>query len=70
LSCSLSGNHIVIGYTDDKLKVYDMRSRGEEFDFNLEGGHTNIPKAVKLTSDGMICYSVGSDQSMRVWDIG
>jgi WD repeat-containing protein 48 len=27
-------------------------------------------KAVKLSSDGMLCISAGSDNTIRLWDIG
>jgi WD40 repeat protein len=35
----------------------------------LEGGHSDIVRKVKIIDDGMICYSVGSDNTLRVWDI-
>lgn len=69
VSCSLGGNLVTIGFTDDKLKLYDMRAKGENFDLVLEGGHTDIVRKVKISDDGMICYSVGSDNTLRVWDI-
>ena len=69
ISCSLGGNLVTIGFTDDRLRLYDMRTKGDDFYSELECGHTNIPRQVKLSSDGMVCYSVGSDNTMRVWDI-
>ena len=27
-------------------------------------------KAVKLNHDGMLCISVGSDHTIRLWDVG
>ena len=36
----------------------------------LEGGHSDMIKAVKLSPDGMVCLSAGSDGFLRVWDIG
>ena len=59
----------MIGFTDDKLKLYDMRSKRDEFDLVLEGGHTNIVRSARISSDGMLCYSVGADCTLRVWDI-
>ena len=40
---------MVVGYTDDSLKLYDMRmnSRNESA-IELEGGHSDMIKAVKL----------------------
>jgi len=69
ISCSLGGKLVTIGFTDDKLKLYDMRAKEENIDFVLEGGHSDIVRKVKISDDGMICYSVGSDNTLRVWDI-
>ena len=60
---------MVVGFTDDSLKLLDMRMKTQDFTINLEGGHTNTVRQVKISDDGMICYSIGADNSLRVWDI-
>ena len=46
-----------------------MRMKSDDFDIVLEGGHTNIVKQVRISNDGMVCYSIGADKTLRVWDI-
>mmetsp|Transcript_7963 Transcript_7963/g.7459 ORF Transcript_7963/g.7459 Transcript_7963/m.7459 type:complete len:200 (+) Transcript_7963:683-1282(+) len=46
-----------------------MRSRGDDFDFELEGGHSNIVRQVKVSDDGALCYSAGADNSLCIWDL-
>ena len=59
----------MVGFTDDRLKLYDIRSKSDNIDFILEDGHTDIVWSLRITNDGMICYSVGCDSTLRVWDI-
>jgi len=69
ISCSQGGMLVVIGFTDDKLKLFDMRMKGDDFHIDLDGGHSNTVKGVKISPDGMTCYSIGADNTLRVWDI-
>ena len=40
---------MVVGYTDDSLKLYDMRMNSRDDNvIELEGGHSDMIKAVKL----------------------
>jgi WD40 repeat protein len=58
-----------MGFTDDKIKLFDMRMKGDDFSFELEGSHSNTVRSVKISDDGMTCYSIGADNTLRVWDM-
>ena len=49
-----------------------MRMKGEDADkmMDLDGGHSDMIRSVKLSSDGMLCLSASSDGVVRLWDIG
>lgn len=46
LSSSIGGNILAVGFTDDNLKLLDMRMKKGNDDniFELEGGHTDMIK--------------------------
>jgi len=47
-----------------------MRIKGDkQSEFELAGQHTDIIKCVKLSPDGMVCLSAGSDCTFKVWDL-
>ena len=69
LSCSQGGNIIVIGFTDDSIRFVDLRIKNTIIQ-ELEGGHSDMIKAIKLSDDGMMCLSASSDATLRLWDIG
>lgn len=64
----------VVGFTDESLKLFDLRARPEnnydDFSIDLEGGHSDIVKAVKLNPEGLLCISASMDGTLRLWDIG
>ncbi|CDW87994.1 UNKNOWN [Stylonychia lemnae] len=64
------GNIIAIGYTDEVIKIIDMRIRGDQsHQFELRGEHQDSIRQVKLSPDGMVCLSAGSDATFKVWDM-
>lgn len=69
ISCSHGGNLVVIGFTDDKLRFLDVRIKGDDFIFELEGSHSNTIRSVRMSGDGVMCSSVSSDNTLRLWDI-
>jgi len=70
VSCSLGGNIVAIGYTDEKIRVMDMRvSENKRQVIELCGSHSDIIKCVKLSPDGLVCLSAGSDCTFRVWEL-
>jgi WD40 repeat protein len=72
LSVSSGGNIVAVGFTEDAIKVYDMRQgssrQTDDWYFELEG-HNDMVKAIKLSSDGMVCLSTSTDGTLRVWDL-
>lgn len=71
VSCSQGGFIIAVGYTDERIRILDMRIKGDkQCEFELAGQHSDIVKSVKLSPDGMVCLSAGTDCTFKVWDIG
>ena len=69
LACSQSGNICFAAYTDDSLHMIDMRAQDVESAFK-SGGHTGMIKSIWVSDDETICYTGGSDGTVRLWDIG
>lgn len=44
IGCCEDGHTLIVGFTDDHMKLYDMRTKSDDFSFVLEGGHSNTPK--------------------------
>jgi WD repeat-containing protein 48 len=58
-----------MGFTDDSIRFIDLRIKNSVVQ-ELEGGHSDMVKAIKLSDDGMVCLSASSDATLRLWDIG
>lgn len=70
ISCSQGGYIIAIGYTDERVRLIDMRVKGNRpCEFEMQSQHSDIIKCLSLSPDGMVCLSAGSDCSLKVWDV-
>ena len=49
--------------------MIDMRAQDVESVFK-SGGHTGMIKSIWVSDDETICYTGGSDGTVRLWDIG
>lgn len=71
IGASESGNMVVIGYSDDSMLLYDVRS-GYKDSVRLEVGcHDDTVKTVAFSQhDGdFLCLTGGSDSKMKLWDL-
>jgi WD40 repeat protein len=70
ISCSQGGYIVAIGYTDEKVRIIDMRARGDKpAEFEMHSQHSDIIKCLSLSPDGMVCLSAGSDCTLKVWEV-
>ena len=70
ISCSQGGYIIAIGYTDEKVRIIDMRVKGNKpGEFEMQSQHSDIIKCLSLSPDGMVCLSAGSDCTLKVWEV-
>ena len=37
--------------------------------FELAGEHIDMVKSIKLSPDGMVCFSASSDGTLKMWDL-
>lgn len=68
LACSSSGNLCFVAFTDDSLRVIDMRTQDGELLF--KNGHDGMIKSIWVSPDESLLYTGGSDGTVRIWDIG
>ena len=69
LCSSSSGNLAFIAYTDDSLRMIDVRSPDSEIILKT-GGHTGMVKTIYVSQDESLLFTGGSDGTVRLWDIG
>ena len=48
------------------MRIYP-KTHTSMFDFD---DHSDMIKSCKISADGMVCVSISSDGTLRVWDIG
>ncbi|WP_456843935.1 nSTAND1 domain-containing NTPase [Cellulomonas sp. P5_C6] len=60
------GNRLAAGYTDGKIVVWDLPTRGQAHDFL---GHTKEVTDLAFSPDGGTLYSVAPDQMLLAWDL-
>lgn len=89
LSCSQGGSLLAVGFTDEVIRVFDLRVRNKkskklnsgtgasggdsssnswQFELKTEG-HSDMVRQIKLSPEGMVCLSAGSDGCFKVWDL-
>ena len=72
-----------MGFTDEVIRVLDIRVRNKKskkatsgrddtnsWQFELKtDGHSDMIRQIKLSPEGMVCLSAGSDGCFKVWDL-
>ena len=60
---------IFAGSLDNTVRVWDIRQRGDEELYVLQG-HSDSITGVALSPDGEKLVTNSMDQSVRIWDVG
>jgi hypothetical protein len=63
VATSYTGNMAVVGYSDDSLIIYDIRSNFRDKIWLESGGHYNTVRSVAFPQNDVefLCLTAGSD---------
>ena len=66
LAISPDGTHVVAGYWDGTVRIWDLRSYKEEHIFS---GHKDRVYVLAISPDGQLIASGSRDKTIKVWDL-